>query len=165
VFHRLIHTTDDWTLTLLRFALGVIFCAHGFQKVLGWFGGPGFSGTMAFFTQTMGMPTLFAVLAIMAEFLGGIGLILGLLGRVAGFAIAVEMLVAVFLVHLPNGFFMNWYGNQKGEGFEFHLMAIVIALTIAVRGAGAVSLDRAVDVSLSEGQPIHPMPYPAPSRG
>ena len=101
----------------------------------------------------------------MAEFLGGIGLILGLLGRVAGFAIAVEMLVAAFLVHLPNGFFMNWYGNQKGEGFEFHLMAIVIALTIAVRGAGAVSLDRAVDVSLSEGQPIHPMPYPAPSRG
>jgi putative oxidoreductase len=120
---------------------------------------------MSFFTQTMGMPALLAVLAIMAEFLGGIGLILGLLGRVAGFAIAVEMLVAVFLVHLPNGFFMNWYGNQKGEGFEFHIMAIVIAVTIAVRGAGAVSLDRAVDVSLSKGQPMHPMPYPAPSRG
>ena len=87
---RLIHTPGRPSLTLLRVALGVIFFAHGAQKVLGWWGGTGFSGTMDFFTHGIGIPTLFAVLAIMAEFLGGIGLIFGLLTRVAAFGIAVK---------------------------------------------------------------------------
>src|SRR5947209_16363624 len=97
---------------------------------------------MTFFTQQMGIPALFAVLAILAEFLGGLGLLIGLLSRVAAFGIAVNMAVAVFLVHGPNGLFMNWYGNQKGEGFEYHLLALAMAVLVIARGAGAWSVDR-----------------------
>jgi len=93
----------------------------------------------------MQIPAPFAALAIFAEFLGGIGLLFGLLTRVAAFGIGVDMIVAVFLVHLPNGFFMNWARNQKGEGFEFHVLAIAIAATLVARGAGAWSLDRLFD--------------------
>jgi putative oxidoreductase len=161
MFHRLIHTTDDPTLTSLRVVLGIVFFAHGAQKVLGWFGGPGYAGTMSFFTQTLGIPVSLAALASLAEFLGGLGLLLGFLSRIAAFGIVVDMLVALFLVHLPNGFFMNWFGNKPGEGFEFHLLAIVIGAVIMVRGAGAVSLDRAIDWVL----PIHRQAYPQPVRG
>ncbi|PYT19174.1 MAG: hypothetical protein DMG59_01525, partial [Acidobacteria bacterium] len=105
MFQKLLRTSDDHVLTLLRFVLGIVFLAHGAQKLLGWFGGPGYSGAMSFFTEGLHIPAVFAFLAICAEFLGGLGLILGLLGRVAAFGIFVEMLVAVFLVHLPNGFF------------------------------------------------------------
>ena len=90
----------------------------------------------------MGIPVVFAVLAILAEFFGGLGLITGLLGRVAAFAVGAVMAVAVPLVHIHNGFFMNWAGNQRGEGFEFHLLALAIAVAIMVRGSGAWSLDR-----------------------
>src|SRR5947209_6215857 len=126
MFRKLIHTSDDRMLALMRVVLGLVFFAHGAQKVLGWFGGSGYSGTMSFFTQSLGLPPFLATLAILAEFLGGIALLVGLLSRIAGVAIAVEMVVAVFLVHLPNGFFMNWFGNQKGEGFEYHLLAIMM---------------------------------------
>jgi putative oxidoreductase len=141
-FRRLLDTPDDHTLTLLRAILGVVFFAHGAQKVLGWFGGNGFEATLGFMTHTMRIPAVFAVLAVLAEFLGGIGLILGLLSRIAAFAIAIEMAVAMAMVHLPNGFFMNWTGNQRGEGFEYHLLAIATAIMIVVRGAGAWSIDR-----------------------
>jgi len=141
---KILQTPDDKVQTLLRLVLGVIFFAHGSQKMLGWFGGYGFKGTMAFFTQTMHIPAFFAFLAITAEFFGGIGLILGLLTRVAAFGIACNMLVAIFMVHLPNGFFMNWTGQQKGEGFEYHLLALAITAALMIRGAGAFSLDRAI---------------------
>jgi putative oxidoreductase len=141
---RLLATSNDGVLTLMRLVLGIVFFLHGAQKVLGWFGGFGFSGTMHAFTGMMHIPAPFAFLAILAEFLGGIGLIVGLLARVAAFGIAMNMVVAVAMVHLANGPFMNWYGNQKGEGYEYHLLAIVIALTIMVRGAGAFSVDRAL---------------------
>jgi putative oxidoreductase len=162
MFRRILRTNDDPMLAMLRIVLGIVFFAHGAQKMLGWFGGPGFSGTMSFFTHNMGIPALFAVLAIVAEFAGGIGLIIGLLSRIAAFGIAVNMLVAVCLVHLPNGLFMNWYGNQRGEGFEYHLLAIAMAATIVVHGAGAFSLDRAL-VSARRIQPPHP--FPSPSHG
>jgi putative oxidoreductase len=138
---RLLATSGDWSLTVLRLALGIVIFPHGLQKAFGWFGGAGFHGTMGFFTQG-GIPVVFAFLAICAEFLGGLGLIVGLLSRIAAFGITCVMLVAVYRVHLPNGFFMNWGGNQKGEGFEFHILAIGIALAIMMRGAGALSLDR-----------------------
>ncbi len=105
----------------------------------------------------------FAILAILAEFLGGIGLVFGLLTRIAAFGIACVMAVAVALVHAPNGLFMNWTGNQKGEGFEYHILAIAIALTLMVRGAGALSLDRLIERSLtgarSPRQSLHPLPH------
>ena len=147
MFRTLIGTTNDLTLTILRLVLGVVFFAHGAQKALGWFGGYGFSGTMGFFTQQMQIAAPFAFLAICAEFLGGIGLILGLLGRVAAFGIACNMVIAIGMVHRHFGLFANWSGTQKGEGYEFHLLAIAIALVIMIKGSGAVSVDRALSKS------------------
>jgi putative oxidoreductase len=89
------------------------------------------------------IPAPFAFLAICAEFLGGIGLLLGLLGRVAAFGICCNMVVAIAMVHRHFGLFANWYGNQKGEGYEYHLLAIAIALAIMIKGSGAFSVDRA----------------------
>jgi putative oxidoreductase len=130
-------------LTTLRLVLGIVFFAHGAQKMLGWFGGFGFHGTMGFF-EHMGMPAPVAFLIICTEFFGGLGLIVGLLTRIAALGIGVEMIGAIFMVHLPNGFFMNWMGTQKGEGFEYHLLAIAIAAALLLRGAGAFSVDRAL---------------------
>ena len=147
MFRKLIGTTNELTLTILRLVLGVVFFAHGAQKALGWFGGYGFSGTMGFFTQQMHIPAPFAFLAICAEFLGSIGLILGLLGRVAAFGIACNMVVAICMIHRHFGLFANWSGTQKGEGFEYHLLAIAITLVIMIKGSGAVSVDRALSKS------------------
>jgi len=144
MFRKLLATSNDWTLTLLRLVMGVIFFAHGAQKTFGWFGGYGFSGTMGFFTQMMHIPAPFAFLAICAEFLGGLGLIMGALGRIAAFGIACNMVVAVLMVHHNFGLFMNWSGQQKGEGFEYHLLAIAIAVVLMARGSGAFSVDRAL---------------------
>ncbi|MHA3772679.1 DoxX family protein [Verrucomicrobiota bacterium sgz303538] len=138
----LLVTSDSVASLILRLALGVVFFPHGAQKVLGWFGGHGFAGTMGFFTQTMHIPALFAFLAIAAEFAGAIGLILGLFTRVAAFGIASVMLVAVATVHWHNGFFMNWNMNQKGEGFEYHLLALGIAVALMIAGGGKLSIDR-----------------------
>ena len=135
MFRRLFDTDDDAAATILRLALGVVFFAHGAQKMLGWFGGFGFSGTMGFFTGTMHIPAPLAFLAIAAEFFGGLGLILGFLTRVAAFGIAVNMLVAIAAVHSAHGFFMNWSGTQKGEGFEYHVLALAMTAFLMIRGA------------------------------
>jgi len=148
MFDKLTNTKDDFSVTILRLALGAVFFAHGAQKVLGWFGGFGFRATLGFFTQQMHIPAALAILAIAAEFLGGIGLIVGFLGRVAAFGIACDMGVAVALVHRQFGLFANWYGNQKGEGFEYHILVIAIALVIMIRGSGALSIDRSLSRSL-----------------
>ncbi|SRR5712692_6395632 len=126
---------------LVRLALGIVMFPHGAGKMLGWYGGPGFSGTMAMFTEQLHIPAIFAFLAIMAEFLGSLGLITGLLTRVAAFGIACNMVVAMLMVHLPNGIFMNWFGNQKGEGYEYHILAIAMAVALMMRGGGAFSVD------------------------
>jgi putative oxidoreductase len=141
MFQKLLATSNDFALTLVRVVLGVVFFAHGSQKMLGWFGGYGFSGTMNFFENDMHVPAVFAFLAIAAEFFGGIGLLLGLLTRIAAFGITVNMLVAIFMVHFPNGFFMNWTGQQKGEGIEYHLLVLSITFVLMMRGAGSLSAD------------------------
>jgi putative oxidoreductase len=138
---RLMATSDDVSFTILRLVLGVVFFAHGAQKMLGWFGGHGFHATMGFFAH-LGMPAPVALLVICTEFFGGLGLIVGLLTRIAALGIAGEMIGAILMVHLANGFFMNWAGNQKGEGFEYHLLVIAMAAALLLRGAGAFSLDR-----------------------
>lgn len=144
MFSKLTSTDSrNYALTILRLVLGIVFFVHGAQKAFGWFGGYGYAGTMGFFTQ-MGIPTVFGILAIAAELLGGIGLIVGLLSRIAAFGILCNMLVAVFLVHIHVGFFMNWTGAQKGEGYEYHLLAAVMALTVVISGAGALSADAAL---------------------
>ena len=111
--------------------------------MLGWFGGFGFHGTMGSFTH-MGMPAPVAFLIICTEFFGGLGLIVGLLTRIASLGVAGLMIGAIFMVHLPNGFFMNWMGTQKGEGIEYHLLVLAMAAALLLRGAGAFSLDRAL---------------------
>ena len=142
MFNKLIQTDDDSAGLILRVLLGIVFFPHGAQKLLGWFGGHGFSGTMGFFTENMGIPVIFAFLAIMAESLGSIALLTGFMTRIAALGIGTVMGVAVLMVHLPNGFFMNWFGNQKGEGFEFHLLAIAIAIALIIKGGGKWSIDR-----------------------
>ena len=146
----LILKTDKSISTLiLRLTLGAVFFPHGAQKVLGWFGGYGFAGTMGFFTGQMHVPALFAFLAIAAEFAGSVALILGLGTRVAAFGIASNMVVAIAMVHAQYGFFMNWFGAQKGEGFEYHLLVIGIAVALMIRGGGKFSADGAITKSLS----------------
>jgi putative oxidoreductase len=125
---------------ILRFTLAVVIFPHGAQKALGWFGGNGFKGTMKHFTGS-GIPAVFALLAIVAEFAGPLGLAVGLLTRVAAFGIACVMLVAIIKVHWPHGFFINWSGSQKGEGIEYHLLALGIAIALMIAGGGAWSLD------------------------
>ena len=128
---------------ILRLTLAIAMFPHGAQKALGWYGGHGFNVTLKNFAR-MGIPTAFGVLAIAAEFLGPIGLVIGLLTRIAAFGIACVMIVAIVTTHWRNGFFMNWFGNQKGEGYEYHLLVLGIAITLIVVGAGALSLDYAL---------------------
>lgn len=137
----LLKTDDDQTRMLCRIVLGAVMFAHSAQKLFGWFGGNGFSGTMQFFTDTMGIPAVFAFLAIMSESLGALALIAGALTRLAALGIAVVMVVAIVMVHSANGFFMNWSGNQSGEGFEYHLLALALATTLIVKGGGLFSVD------------------------
>jgi putative oxidoreductase len=144
MWKKLINTDNDLATTVIRIMLGIVFFPHGMQKLLGWFGGYGFTGSMGFFTDTLHIPVIFAFLAIMAEGLGSLGLITGLLTRVAAFGIGVNMVVAVYMLHWQHGFFMNWFGQQKGEGFEFHLLVIAMAVALIIKGGGALSVDRAL---------------------
>lgn len=146
MIRKLVATDNDPGTALLRLVLGVIFFAHGAQKMLGWFGGYGFTGTMGFFTNVMHIPALFAFLAIAAEFFGGLGLIFGFLTRIAALGIFTNMTVAIAMVHHQFGFFMNWTGAQKGEGFEYHLLVLALTVFLIIRGAGAVSVDRLLSV-------------------
>jgi putative oxidoreductase len=138
----LFHTNPDWIETLIRITLGVVFFAHGAQKLLGWFGGAGFKDTIRTMHQFLGLPIPLAFLAIATEFFGGAGLIVGLLSRVAALGIAVTMVVAIFTVNGRYGLFLNWLGDQEGNGFEYHLLVIALAAAIIARGSGALSLDR-----------------------
>jgi putative oxidoreductase len=156
MIRRLYATDDSVATSILRLVLGVVFFAHGAQKMLGWFGGYGFAGTMGFFTGLMHIPAPLAFLAIAAEFFGGIGLILGFLTRIAAFGIGVNMLVAIMTVHRSFGFFMNWAGTQKGEGFEYHLLVLAMVTFLMIRGAGAFSVDRFLTTHVqAELSPAH----------
>lgn len=141
MLRKLMATQPRVSLLLVRLLLGIVMFPHGAQKVLGWWGGPGLDATIQGFTTHLGIPLVLAWLAIAAEFLGSLGLIAGLLTRVAAFGIGVVMVVATLKVHLANGLFMNWAGNQKGEGFEYHLLALAAALVLMIDGGGRASLD------------------------
>ena len=136
-------TDDSSTLVIARVFLALVIFPHGAQKVLGWYGGFGLTETMGFFQQ-LGISPTFAGLAIAAEFLGAIFLLFGLFARVASFGLLCTLLVALFRIHLRNGFFMNWNGSQLGEGIEFHLLAIALTLIVFIGGAGSWSCDRAI---------------------
>ncbi len=131
----------DTSLLLVRIFLGIVVVAHGAQKLLGWFNGYGFNGTMHFFTHTIGLPYILGVLIIVAESLGMIALMAGLFTRLIAGVLIIIMLGAIFTTHFQFGFFMDWSGNQVGEGFEFHLLAIGLSAVILVNGGGAYSLN------------------------
>jgi putative oxidoreductase len=137
-----IGTYGDWVVTIVRIVLGVVFFAHGAQMAFGWFGGAGLQSTVRVFRENLRIPAPLAMLAVAAEFLGGLGLIVGLLSRIAALGIAVVMIVALVAVHRKFGFFMNWYGEKQGHGIEYHILVLALALTVIIKGAGAVSLDQ-----------------------
>jgi putative oxidoreductase len=141
----LFRTYPSWAPIFARLALGIIFFAHGAQKLLGLFGGPGMSNSIQFFEQSLGIPPFLAVIAIVTEFFGGIALIIGLLTRIAAIGLVIDMLVAIYKVHLSNGFFMNWYNvPNKGHGIEMNLALIGLALSLLVWGAGNLSIDQMI---------------------
>ena len=140
---KLMQTDEDVGMLIVRVTLGLVMFHHGAQKMLGWFGGGGFAATMQGMTG-MGLPAAVVFLVILAEFFGSIALISGFLGRVGAFGILCVMLGAIFMVHLQYGFFMNWMGNKKGEGYEYHLLAIGMALAVLIKGSGSLSIDRSM---------------------
>jgi putative oxidoreductase len=138
----LLATYPSWSTFVVRVALGVIFFAHGAQKVLGWFGGNGLKNTVRYFVST-GLPPLIAYLVCFFEFLGGIGLILGLLTRPSALAIIIVMVGAIAKVHWQHGFFLNWSQTPgKGHGYEANLALLAMAVACLLAGGGAWSLDR-----------------------
>ena len=126
----------------LRLLLAAVMFPHGAQKVLGWFGGYGWSGTMGFLTGTVGLPSPFAALVILLEFLGPVLLLAGLATRAVALGFAAIMLGAIATVHAQHGFFMNWAGAQQGEGYEYHLLVLGITAALVLTGGGRWSLDR-----------------------
>jgi len=134
-------TQDTWQNLIVRVSLGAIIFPHGAMKLLGWFGGNGVSGTIEVFSQNYHIPAFLTLLVIAAESLGALGLIVGFATRLCAFGIFCDMIGAIYLVHWPNGFFMNWFGKQHGEGFEYHLLVLGMALALMISGGGRLSLD------------------------
>ena len=137
-------TENDTAGLIMRLTLGCVMLPHGLQKVFGLFGGFGLQATMNAFTTKMGLPAPVAVLVILAESAGALGLIVGFCTRLCALGIALVMGGAIFFVHAKNGFFMNWFGTQSGEGFEYHLLAIGLALALVIHGAGKWSFDQRI---------------------
>lgn len=145
-----IFSTDqsDWGALIARVFLGVVILPHGLQKLLGMFGGYGFSATVEYFSST-GIPSLIGVLIVLAESFGALFLILGILSRISAAGIALIMIGAILMVHLQFGFFMNWFGTQSGEGFEYHLLALGLSLVVLIKGGGKWALDSQISNTIS----------------
>lgn len=141
---HLLATEPSFQLFAQRAVLALVMWPHGAQKLLGWYGGFGFEASMTYLTGPEHVPSVLALLVVLGESLGSLALLLGLATRVAAFGISAIMLGAVFMVHLPQGFFMNWFGNQSGEGFEYHLLALALSLPLVIRGGGRFALDTAL---------------------
>ena len=140
--NKIFNTNNDYTGLIIRLTLGIILLPHGAQKLLGMFGGYGFSGTMGFFTETMHLPWIVGFLVIIIEFLGALAFIVGFASRIWSFLTFILMLGIIFTSHIDSGFFMNWFGNQKGEGYEYHLLVIGLCFATLVNGSGKYSLDK-----------------------
>jgi putative oxidoreductase len=126
---------------IARLFLGLILLPHGAQKLLGLFGGYGFTGTMGFFTGTLHLPYIVGLLVIIIEFFGALSMVLGFATRFWSISIICIFIGMIATTHIDNGFFMNWFGNQKGEGFEYHLLVLGLALITLISGGGKFSVD------------------------
>jgi putative oxidoreductase len=152
--NKLLYTNaNNWPALVARLALGITIFPHGAQKLLGAFGGYGFSGTMGFLTGQAGLPYVLALLVILIEFFGSLFLIFGFLTRFAALGFAGLFLGIVFKVHLANGFFMNWGGSQKGEGIEFFILLFGLVIISLILGGGKASVDAAIVNRKTEGKP------------
>ena len=141
MFKAFLRTDNSPAQLFIRIALGVVILPHGAQKVLGWFGGPGIEKTLQAFAA-MGFPTWATGCLMILETLGAVMLILGFITRLWALGLGVSISICMYLNHLQHGFFMNWFGSQKGEGFEYHLLVIGICLALLLRGGGMISVDR-----------------------
>ena len=139
--NKIFKTNNDWTGVITRLTIGLILFPHGAQKMLGMFGGYGFTGTMGFFTHTMNLPWIIGFLVIIIEFIGALSLIAGFASRIWSALTIILFLGIIFTSHLHNGFFMNWFGNQKGEGYEYHLLIVGLAIATLINGSGKYSVD------------------------
>ena len=158
--HWLFTTHGSAGMFIVRVTLAIVIFAHGAQKLLGWFGGQGFTGTIGFFTTSMGLPWLIAFLVIVGESIGSLSLLAGFLTRFVAASYILIMLGAVAMVHWPNGFFMNWFGQQQGEGFEYHLLVMGMSVALLVEGGGAWSVDYLIARRMAQHgwagtQPLH----------
>ncbi len=141
MFKKFLKTDNSPAQLFIRLALGVVMFPHGAQKVLGWFGGPGFTKTLQAFAG-MGFPDWSVVALMGVESLGAVLLVFGFLTRLWAIGIGASLTLCMFLSHVQHGFFMNWFGQQQGEGFEYHLLVIGICLSLLIKGGGALSVDR-----------------------
>lgn len=144
MIHTLFSANGDWVGLILRLTIGLIIFPHGAQKMLGWFGGYGFNGTMGFFTGTAGLPYIVGLAVILLEFGGSLLLVAGFGTRIIALGFIGLMIGIILTSHLPNGFFMNWYGSQTGEGYEYHLLVIGLAIALLIEGAGRYSVDSVI---------------------
>jgi putative oxidoreductase len=139
---KIFNTGSDWTGFITRLTVGLIMFPHGAQKVFGWFGGPGYSNEMRFLTETLHIPWLIAFTVIIVEFIGSLSLIIGFASRLWAIAMIILFIGIILIEHVDNGFFMNWHGDQEGEGYEYHLLIIGLSLTTLIGGSGKYSIDR-----------------------
>ncbi len=143
--NKIFKTNNDWTGLVTRLSIGIVLFPHGAQKLLGWWGGYGFGGTMGFFTDTMNLPWLLAFMVIVIEFFGALSLITGLASRLWSVLTIILFIGIILTSHLEHGFFMNWFGNQQGEGYEFHLLMIGLAVATLINGSGKYSVDNIIE--------------------
>jgi len=142
---KIIATNPTNTTALIaRLALGLSLFPHGAQKLFGWFGGYGFTGTMGFLTGSAHLPTFIAVMVILIESIGAVFVLAGFLTRIAALGIFLQFLFVMLTIHWQNGFFMNWSGAQKGEGIEYFLLLLTLAVIILITGGGRASIDAAI---------------------
>jgi putative oxidoreductase len=139
---NLLKTTNHKSGIIYRLTLAAVLLPHGCQFLLGWFGGYGFSGSMNYLMQNAGLPWLIAFLVIFLQFFGSLLILVGLGSRVIAPAIIIMFIGMIITSHLDHGFFMNWGGDQQGEGFEYHLLVIGLSLALLINGSGKYSLDR-----------------------
>ncbi len=141
---RIFNTVDSHAPLVIRVMLGLVIFPYGAQKLLGWFGGYGFSGTMGFFTETMGIPWLVGFLVILLGSVGALALMVGVATRILAACYVVLGIAIVVTSHVQHVFFMNWFGNQQGEGYEYFLFWIGMALSLVISEAGSFSIDRKI---------------------
>ncbi len=139
--NRIFENDNSWSGLVVRLTLGLVIFPHGAQKLLGLFGGYGFSASMDFFTTQMSIPWLVAFMVIVIEFFGALALLAGFASRIWALAFIGLFLGIIFTTHIQHGFFMNWMGNQEGEGYEYALLVIGLAASLLLTGSGKYAAD------------------------